>query len=221
MTWLAAAQNSGSKSPPITTAPWSSMPGPASPIPATGTPVDRDTLFTVYSVSKGITATVVHILAERGTLAYDNPIARHWPEFAHNGKAGIHLRHALSHTAGLPQMPPGYGSYEVTDWAVMCDRIATLSPLFPPGETPVYHALTYGWIVGGVAERADGRPFARIVAEEIAAPLALDGLFFGVPASELSRVAMLVEVREPRRCDPAATAEYPTSCRTRRLLPRR
>src|ERR687898_834281 len=121
--------------------------------PATGTPVDRDTLFTVYSVSKGITATAVHILAERGTLAYEDPIARHWPEFGRHGKAGIHLRHALSHTAGLPQMPPGYGSYEVTDWSAMCDRIAT--------------------------------------------PLALNGLYFGVPASELSRVATLVEAPEP------------------------
>ena len=161
--------------------------------PSAGTPVGHDTLFTVYSVSKGITATAVHILAERGTLTYDDPIARHWPEFAQQGKAGILIRHALTHTAGLPQMPPRFDTYDVTDWPRMCDRIAGLPPLFPAGETPVYHALTYGWIVGGVTERADGRPFGRIVAEEIAAPLALDGLYFGVPASEASRVATLVE----------------------------
>jgi CubicO group peptidase (beta-lactamase class C family) len=169
-------------------------------------PVGGDTLFTVYSVSKGITATAVHILAERGSLAYDDPIAEHWPEFAQHGKDGILVRHAMSHTAGLPQMPPSYGSYDVTDWPGMCGRLAAQPPLFPPGQTIVYHALTYGWIVGGTAERADGRPFARIVAEEIAAPLGLDGLFFGAPEGDLDRVATLTEASELLDVPPAPTA---------------
>src|ERR1700712_3633451 len=54
--------------------------------PATGAQVGPETLFTVYSVSKGITATALHILAERGLVSYDEPIATYWPEFAVNGK---------------------------------------------------------------------------------------------------------------------------------------
>src|SRR4051812_23033516 len=64
--------------------------------PTSGAPVTPDTLFTVFSVSKGITATALHVLAEQGKIAYDDPIAKHWPEFAQNGKAGTLVRHALS-----------------------------------------------------------------------------------------------------------------------------
>jgi CubicO group peptidase (beta-lactamase class C family) len=171
---------------------------------ATDTAVTPDTLFTVYSVSKGITATAIHILAEQGKLTYDDPIAKHWPEFATSRKAGILVRHALSHLAGLPQLPPGTTVDDVLDWSAMCDRIAALTPFAVPGETLCYRALTYGWILGGLAERADGRPFARIVEEEIAQPLNLNGLYFGVPVSELDRVATLEELPELRAAEPGA-----------------
>jgi CubicO group peptidase (beta-lactamase class C family) len=171
---------------------------------ATQTPVTPDTLFTVYSVSKGITATAIHILAEQSKLAYDDPIAKHWPDFAQHEKDDVLVRHALSHVAGIPQMPPGTTFDDVLDWSAMCDRIAALTPLWPAGQTPCYHALTYGWILGGLAERVDGRPFARIVQEEIAQPLALNGLYFGVPASELDRVATLEELPALRDAAPGA-----------------
>ena len=88
----------------------------------------------------------------------------------------------------------------------MCERIAALVPLWPAGETVCYHSLTYGWILGGLAERVDGRPFARIVDEEIAGPLNLDGLYFDVPESELGRVATLDETPALRD---ASTATIP------------
>jgi CubicO group peptidase (beta-lactamase class C family) len=164
--------------------------------PATGTPVTPDTLFTVYSVSKGITATVLHILAEQGKIGYDDPIAKHWPEFGRNSKDGVLVRHALSHLAGIPQMPPGTTNDDVIDWAGMCDRVAALTPLWGPGETLCYHALTYGWILGGVAERADGRRFTRIVEDELIRPLGLTALHFGVPSSALDRCATMSEAPE-------------------------
>jgi CubicO group peptidase (beta-lactamase class C family) len=172
--------------------------------PVSGAPVTPETLFTVYSVSKGIAATALHILAEQGKLAYDDPIAKHWPEFGQGGKEGVLVRHSLSHVAGVPQMPAGTSNDDVLDWPGMCDRIAALTPLWRPGETLCYHALTYGWIVGGVAERADGRSFARIVEEELARPLNLDGLFFGVPAADLGRLATMEETAELRDEPPGA-----------------
>jgi CubicO group peptidase (beta-lactamase class C family) len=164
--------------------------------PESGKPVTPETLFTVFSVSKGIAATALHLLAERGLAAYDEPIATYWPEFAQNGKEGVLVRHALSHTSGIPHVPEGTTRDDLLDWRGMQARMAGQTPLWAPGETLCYHALTYGWVVGGLAERVDGRPFARFVAEEIAAPLGLDGLFFGVPATEISRVATLGDAPE-------------------------
>lgn len=172
--------------------------------PATGTPVTSETLFTVYSVSKGITATLVHILAERGLLDYDDPIARYWPSFGQNGKEKVTVRHALTHTAGIPHMPPGANDDTVIDWDTICNLVAANSLLWPAGETLCYHALTYGWILGGVAERADGRTFSQLFEKELIGPLGLDGMYFGVPDSELQRVATLQESPELEAAEPSA-----------------
>ena len=102
--------------------------------PATGRLVDGDTLFTVFSTTKGIVATLIHILVERGLLEYDAPIARYWPEFGANGKEGITVRHALTHTAGIPQMPDGVEIADLCDWSSMCRRVADLGPLWPAGH---------------------------------------------------------------------------------------
>src|SRR5579871_3955001 len=137
---------------------------------STGRLVDGDTLFTVFSTTKGITATVIHLLADRQLLDYDQPVAAYWPEFAAHGKQRITLRHVLTHTAGVPHMPAGAGPAEICDWAWVCREIAALTPLWEPGTRAGYHALTYGWILGEVARRVDGRTIARIVQDEIAAP---------------------------------------------------
>lgn len=97
-------------------------------------PVTPDTLFPVFSVSKGITATLIHQLVERGSLDYDTPIAAVWPEFAAHGKERITLRQALNHSAGLPHMPSGIGFPEMCDWAYMCRAIAALTPSWKPGS---------------------------------------------------------------------------------------
>ena len=169
--------------------------------PATGRPVDGDTLFTVFSTTKGIVATLIHILVERGLLDYDAPIARYWPEFGANGKEGITARHALTHTAGIPQMPAGVGPSDLCDWDGMCRRVADLGPLWPPGAFTGYHGLTVGWILGGLAERASGMPLPQLLHEEIRAPLGISSLFLGVDPSAEGRVAEL-ESAPPRDADP-------------------
>ena len=163
--------------------------------PDTGRAVDGDTLFTIFSCGKGVTATAIHALAERGLFDYDDAIASYWPEFAANGKGGITIRHALTHTAGIPQMPPHAA---MTDWEAMCRGIAALTPQWKPGTQSGYHALTFGWILGELARRVDGRPIERIVAEDICAPLGIASLFFGIPDAVEPRVA-------PLENDPATT----------------
>ncbi|MDI7275551.1 MAG: serine hydrolase domain-containing protein [Anaerolineae bacterium] len=157
----------------------------------TGRPVDGDTLFCVFSSSKGVTATAIHLLAERGQLDYDAPVARYWPEFGRHGKQRITVRHVLTHSAGVPHMPEGIGPADICDWDGICAAIADLSPLWDPGTATGYHALTFGWILGEVARRVDGRPFATFVAEEICRPLGIDSLYFGIPDGVEHRIAVL------------------------------
>jgi CubicO group peptidase (beta-lactamase class C family) len=156
-----------------------------------GRPVDGKSLFCVFSCTKGVTATAIHLLVDRGLLDYDTPIAHYWPEFGRNGKAAITVRHALAHTAGIPQVPEGIGPAMMCDWERTCRAIAGLTPLWQAGTSTGYHAITYGWILGETARRADGRPFAQIVHDEICQPLGITSFYLGIPDSVEQRVATL------------------------------
>jgi len=158
---------------------------------ASGRPVGPDTLFTVFSVSKGVTATCVHLLAERGQIDYEDPVAAHWPEFAANGKEGVTIRHVLTHSAGLPTTPSDLDTDTMIDWERMCAEVAAAGLQWEPGTRSGYHGSTYGWILGEVLRRVDGRRIEDFLQEEICRPLRIDSLFFGVPAAEEHRVAML------------------------------
>ncbi|MEO7933392.1 MAG: serine hydrolase domain-containing protein [Chthoniobacterales bacterium] len=153
--------------------------------------VTADTLFPVFSTTKGLVATIINLLAERGQLSYDAPIADVWPEFSQNGKAEITVRDVLFHASGIPQMPAGIGYEELVQWERMCSEIARLEPLWKAGTRIEYHAMTFGWILGEVARRVDGRPFSQMVHDEICAPLGIETMFVGIPESLARSVARL------------------------------
>jgi CubicO group peptidase (beta-lactamase class C family) len=161
--------------------------------PATGRPVDADTLFNVFSVSKAVTATCVHIQAERGLLDYDAPLAAYWPEFAAAGKEAVTVRHILSHTSGVLRMPPDVTPERMCDWEWMCRRIAEMPPAYDPGSRSSYQSMTFGWLLGELVRRTDprGRAFRDFVREELAEPLGATGLWFGIPDAAEPRVARL------------------------------
>src|SRR5215207_5720854 len=92
--------------------------------PATGRLVTSETPFFSYSIGKGVAATVVHVLAERGAIAYDTPIAELWPEFGAHGKDKATVRHVLSQSVGVPGLPPGLTVDDLCDWDKMCAIIA-------------------------------------------------------------------------------------------------
>ncbi|MGH2603706.1 MAG: serine hydrolase domain-containing protein [Dehalococcoidia bacterium] len=158
----------------------------------TGRPVDGDTLFTVFSTSKGVTATCMHMLAERGQLDYDAPVSLYWPAFAAQGKERVTVRDALTHRAGVPQMPDGLTPEDICDWDGITAAIADLPLLWEPGTKTGYHAYTYGWILGEVLRRIDGRHIATFVQEEICAPLGMRDIYFGIPDDVEARVAPLI-----------------------------
>ena len=159
----------------------------------TGQPVGEETLFPVFSTTKGMVATVIHILVEKGKLSYEDRISDYWPEFGARGKESITLRQSLSHTSGIPQMPAGIGFAELCDWDQMCKMIADLAPLWPPGTRNDYHAMTFGWILGEVARRADGRAFPQLLEEEICRPLGIRTMFAGIPDGVNAEIARLEE----------------------------
>ncbi len=158
---------------------------------STGRIVDGDTLFTVFSTTKGVTATAIHLLADRGKLDYDTPIAVYWPEFGAHGKENVTVRQALTHTAGIPQMPYCVEPNDLSDWDGMCAAIADLQPLWKPGTRTGYHSVTFGWILGEVARRADGRSIAQIVQDDICRPLGITSLYLGIPATVEASVATI------------------------------
>ncbi|MEV0742452.1 serine hydrolase domain-containing protein [Streptomyces sp. NPDC050549] len=160
----------------------------------TGRPWTRDTLQLVYSATKGATATAVHMLAQRGVLDLDAPVAKYWPEFAANGKADIPVRWLLSHQAGLIALDQPVPLDEALAWHPMVAALAAQRPLWTPGTAHGYHGRTWGWLVGEVIRRVSGRTPGRFFADEIAAPLGLD-FFIGLPADERDRVSRMVYQR--------------------------
>jgi len=168
---------------------------------ATKKPVDGDTLFMLSSTTKGVTATVMHAFVEKHKLDYNMPIVKVWPEWGANGKEAATLRMALCHQTGVPQFPVGYTPDWLSDWDRMCKGIAALKPMFPIGQRTAYHSMNYGFINGEILRRIDGRTIGKFLQDEIATPLATNGLYLGVPTSELGRVAVLTDA-------PPAPADY-------------
>ncbi|GAA3076524.1 serine hydrolase domain-containing protein [Pseudonocardia yunnanensis] len=158
----------------------------------TGRLVTASTPFFATSTGKGVTATVVHVLAERGVLDYDTPIVELWPEFGAHGKEGATLQHALTHSTGVPGLPVATQPEDFLDWDGMCALIADAEPWWEPGTATGYHAQTFGWIVGEIVRRVTGKRISQVLHDEVAGPLGVaDELFFGVPPTEMSRLARL------------------------------
>jgi len=161
---------------------------------AEGSPWQADTVAVCFSTTKGVASTLLHVLADRGLVDYDTPVAHYWPEFAQNGKESITVRHVMCHEAGLYAIADMVDhAREMLDWDTMVEKLAAATPRHAPGEDHGYHALTYGWLVGEIARRVTGgKPFPELLATELAAPLGLEGLYCGVPEHEQHRCAELM-----------------------------
>jgi len=159
--------------------------------PDGGEPWREETMTIVYSTTKGFTSTCLHVLADRGLVQYDDLVAKYWPEFARNGKESITIRHLLTHQAGIPQMPEGLAVTDLLDWDTMVRALEGLSPVWEPGTDSGYHALDFGWLVGEVVRRIDGRSLGTFLQDEICKPLGIKKLFVGAPESEEQDIAPL------------------------------
>jgi len=164
--------------------------------PATGRPWTEDTIVLVFSSTKGATALCANLLAERGLLDVDAPVADYWPEFAQAGKGQIPVRYLLSHEAGLAWIDGDMSLEEALSWDPVVAALARQKPHWKPGTQHGYHATTYGWLVGEVIRRVVGMSVGTFFREEVAGPLGLD-FWIGLPESEEPRVAPVIAFELP------------------------
>ncbi|MDZ7673510.1 MAG: serine hydrolase domain-containing protein [Acidimicrobiales bacterium] len=159
--------------------------------PEEGRPYDADTLQLVFSSTKGVAAIAAHLLVQRGQLDVDARVADLWPEFAQNGKEDVTVAQVLSHRVGLPVIDERLSLDQVVQIQPVVDALAAQAPMWEPGTAHGYHALTFGWLVGEIVKRVDGRTIGEFVADELAGPLDLD-LWIGLPEDQDHRIAPLI-----------------------------
>ncbi|MEM7273581.1 MAG: serine hydrolase domain-containing protein [Actinomycetota bacterium] len=159
-------------------------------------PWQADTIVNAWSTTKTMTSLAALVLADRGLLDVDAPVARYWPEFATNGKDGVLVRHLLAHTSGVAGWDQPVSTEDLYDLAASTARLAAQAPWWPPGSASGYHALNQGHLVGEVIRRIDGRTLGRFFAEEIARPLGAD-FHIGLDPSDDDRVSMVIPPDTP------------------------
>lgn len=153
-------------------------------------PWEHDTMACIFSGSKGLVATCMAILIDRGMLDPEAPVADYWPEFAAHGKQHVLVRHVLSHRSGLPGLTTPVTVLEAMDDQRMASLLAGQRPQTPVGEWRAYHALTFGWMCGEIVRRITGTSIGSFLEAEIARPLGIDA-WIGTPPDQLRRVARL------------------------------
>jgi CubicO group peptidase (beta-lactamase class C family) len=154
-------------------------------------PWARDTIVNVYSITKTMTALTALLLADRGELDFDAPVAKYWPEFAAAGKAGVKVSHLMSHSAGLAGWREKITLQDLYDWDKVTALLAAQEPYWEPGTAVGYHGVTQGFLVGEVVRRITGRSLGTVFRGEIALPLGAD-FHIGLAAEHDGRVADLI-----------------------------
>ncbi|WP_421845003.1 serine hydrolase domain-containing protein [Mycobacterium sp.] len=146
-------------------------------------PWQQDTLATVLSGTKALTATCVHQLADRGELDLQAPVARYWPEFGQAGKENVTVAMVMSHRSGVIGPNKRLSWEDVADWNFVCEQLAAAEPWWEPGTAQGYHMTTFGFILGEVFRRVTGRTVGQYLRTEIAEPLGA-AIHIGVPPAQ-------------------------------------
>ena len=152
---------------------------------------EADTIVNVYSSTKTMAALCLLLLADRGEVDLDARVAKYWPEFAHNGKEGVEVRHFLSHSAGLSGMDEPMAEEDLYDWEKVVAALERQAPWWKPGTASGYHAVTQGHLIGEVVRRVTGQSLGTFFRTEIAEPLGAD-FHIGTPREHFPRIAELV-----------------------------
>jgi CubicO group peptidase (beta-lactamase class C family) len=171
-------------------------------------PWQRDTIVNMMSCSKAVTAMCIHLLADRGQLDVDQPVAKYWPEFAAAGKAELPIRFILDHRAELPFLTTRLPRGTAYDLHAMAAALAQQAPLSKPGEQAAYHVLAQGYLLGEIIFRVSGQTVGAFFHNEFAVLLGLD-YWIGLPPAEVPRCADFLMESDNRLRQALATPERP------------
>lgn len=163
-------------------------------------PWTADTGAMVFSASKGVAATILHRLVDRGELSYDAPVAQYWPEFGANGKSEITVRDLLAHRSGLSNLG-GVSKEQLLDHRLMEERMAA-APVDRNAGRAAYHAFTYGWLTSGLARAITGKGMRELFRSEIADNLDTDGIHLGRPPADAPTKAAEIMFPQTTRANP-------------------
>ena len=177
-----------------------------------------------FSATKPLAAAAILMLVERGALDLDMRIAEVWPEFAQGGKAACTVRHVLTHQGGFPVFPRDFDWARIDDWGAATAATAALPAAWPPGSAVGYHPVTYGFALGEVIRRVDGRMPRDFLAQEIFAPLGMEASLgiddLGLPGEgieDASRIVALPRAMSEVTFDDPEGSERRTSDVVRRF----
>jgi CubicO group peptidase (beta-lactamase class C family) len=159
--------------------------------PASDEAYSRETLQPIFSATKGVTALAANMLADRGQLDFDAPVASYWPEFGQAGKSEIPVRWLLTHQSGILGLDQTISREQLLDWNYVVKQLAAQAPDWEPGSKHGYHSMTYGFLVGEVIRRISGCSVGEYLARNVAGPLNAD-VFIGLPQLYEMRVAPAV-----------------------------
>lgn len=183
-----------------------------------GNPWQRDTIVNVWSTTKTMSAVCMLLLADRGAIDLEAPVATYWPEFAANGKGGIVVRWLLDNRAGLPVLADDLWPGAIFDWQAMTQALAAQAPLLTPGGPPAYHIRTAGFLVGELVRRVSGQSLGRFFAEQIAQVHGID-FHIGLGDAEIARCAEFVAQRSGTLLDAGLHQADSLVARAGRQLP--
>ncbi|MER5200172.1 serine hydrolase domain-containing protein [Streptomyces sp. NPDC002755] len=181
---------------------------------ADGAPWEQGTAQIVRSATKGVAATALLLLHQRGELDLDAPVGAYWPEYKAAGKERTLVRHLLAHRAGVPVLDRPLTPAEAADPDLGAAAVAAQAPAWEPGTDHGYHAQTYSWLAGELVRRITGRTIGEWIADEITGPVGAD-LWLGLPPTQSARVGRVGQVDAPAqsgtlrtRPKPAVAAAY-------------
>lgn len=181
-------------------------------------PMEKDTIFRIWSMSKVVTSVAAMMLVEEGKLSLSDPVSKYIPEFKSirvltGGSADapqladavrpVTIRHLLTHTSGLtyswgndpvPELYRRAKIFNVDSLKEFAGRIASLPLIAQPGDRYNYGVNTD--ILGYVVEVTSGMPFDKFVQTRILAPLRMNDTFFALPEDRKPRVAKTYTVKD-------------------------
>lgn len=152
-----------------------------------GRPWERNTLVNIWSTTKGVTAICLAMLASRGLIDYDRPVADYWPEFAAHGKSDVTISMLLSHQAGLTGFREPATLADLYDAPHAAARLAAAEPFWVPGTQSGYHAISIGLLANELFRRVEGRSLRQFIAEELSS----FDISIGLPAPRAARAAVM------------------------------